>query len=253
MCDIMKKMDEGRPDFMIKQWILSGARAMGVALDEAQADKLVCFHRMLEEGNRRMNLTRVLDDAREAVDRHYLDSLAPLAAGLFEGVDSLIDVGTGAGFPGVPLSIARADMRVVLLDSLGKRVDFLNDVIEKLGLNARAVHARSEEAARLAAYRERFDAAAARAVAATATLMELTLPFVRVGGRVIAYKGPSVEEELPAARAALAKLGGGEARLTGVAIPGRDWDHRLLAVKKIRPTPAAYPRKPGEPLRRPIA
>ena len=208
---------------------------------------------MLTEAGRKMNLTRVGEDEREAVDRNYLDSLAPLAVnGLIEGACTLADAGSGAGFPGLVLAIALPDVRVTLVDALSKRVGFLREVIRALGLNARAVHARCEDAGRAPDLRDGFDLVTARAVADTPLLLELALPLVKPGGRLLCYKGPAVAEELERARHALSALNG---RVTGVLsapIPGRDWDHRLLVVEKTGATPAAYPRKAGVPERRPL-
>ena len=237
----------------MRELIRAGAAAMGIALPDDAPDKLVIYHEMLVETNKVMNLTRVPDDPAEAVDRNYLDSLAPLAVPqLTDGVKTLCDVGTGAGFPGVPLSIARPDIHVVLMDSLGKRVKFLQSVIDRLNLNAEAVHIRAEDAAKLPDCRDRFDLAVARAVAALPTLCELTLPFVKAGGRFIAYKGPSLDEELSQSGAILKRMKSECLETRSVAFPGRDWDHRLCVVRKNAPTPASFPRKAGEAGRNPI-
>ena len=237
----------------MRELIRAGAAAMGIQLPDDAPDKLVIYHEMLVETNRVMNLTRVPDDPAEAIDRNYLDSLAPLAAPqLMDGVKTLCDVGTGAGFPGVPLSIARPDIHVVLMDSLGKRVKFLQSVIDRLNLNAEAVHIRAEDAAKLPDYRDRFDLAVARAVAALPVLCELTLPFVKSGGRFIAYKGPSLDEELSQSGAILKRMKSECLETLPVAFPGRDWDHRLCVVRKNAPTPASFPRKAGEAGRNPI-
>lgn len=237
----------------MRELIRAGAAAMGIQLPDDAPDKLVIYHEMLVETNRVMNLTRVPDDPAEAVDRNYLDSLAPLAAPhLMENVKTLCDVGTGAGFPGVPLSIARPDIHVVLMDALGKRVKFLQSVIDRLNLNAEAVHIRAEDAAKLPDYRDRFDLAVARAVAALPVLCELTLPFVKSGGRFIAYKGPSLDEELSQSGAILKRMKSECLETHSVAFPGRDWDHRLCVVRKNAPTPASFPRKAGEAGRNPI-
>lgn len=241
---------------MIKLAIKAGAQAMGIELSAAQAEQFDAYHALLLEGNARMNLTRIrVDEPREAVDRHYLDSIAPLAeAGLLRGCRNLVDVGAGAGLPGVPLSILLPGTRVVMLDALRKRVAFLSDVIERLGLNAEAVHLRAEDAGRDAAYRERFDAAVARAVAGLPKLLELALPLVAVGGVFVAYKGPTLDDELRDSAAAIRALGGGKSRVLDAAIPGRaDWSHKLCAVKKADRTPRQYPRKPAEIEARPIA
>ena len=234
--------------------IREGTLKMGIALPEDAAEKMLRFHELLMRANEQFNLTRVPDDPKEAADRNFLDSLAPLAQkGLMDGCAALLDLGSGAGFPGIPLSIARPDVRVTLMDSLGKRVNFLNDVIAALGLNAQAVHFRAEEAAKNPQWREQFDCVTARAVAAMPTLAELALPFARVGGRLVAYKGPAAGEELRQAERAIELLGGGNAHILQVRIPEReDWDHRLVLVDKQRATPRRFPRKSGEAGRNPI-
>lgn len=239
---------------MTTQRILEGAGALKIEMTPAQAEKFARYHELLAEANQKMNLTRIpMDDPEEAIDRHYLDSIAPLSVpGLVGGVDRLIDVGSGAGLPGIPLAIMRPDIRVVLLDSLQKRVKFLNEVIQALGLNAEAVHARAEDAAHLPEYRERFELVTARAVASLPQLLELTLPFVRVGGHLIAYKGPSLPEELEGAKHAMSHLGGGNEKVHPIEIPGRDWNHQLLEIQKRRPSPKPYPRKPAEITRKPL-
>ena len=234
--------------------IREGALKMCIALPEDAAEKMLRFHELLMRANEQFNLTRVPDDPKEAADRNFLDSLAPLAQkGLMDGCAALLDLGSGAGFPGIPLAIALPNVRVTLMDSLGKRVNFLSDVIAALGLNAQAVHFRAEEAAKNPQWREQFDCVTARAVAAMPTLAELALPFARVGGRLVAYKGPAAGEELRQAERAIELLGGGNARILQVRIPEReDWDHRLVLVDKQRATPRRFPRKSGEAGRNPI-
>lgn len=236
----------------MRELIRAGAAAMGIPLPDDAPDKLVIYHDMLVETNKVMNLTRVPDDPAEAVDRNYLDSLAPLTTHLLDGIKTLCDVGTGAGFPGVPLAIARPDIHVVLMDSLGKRVKFLESVIDRLSLNAEAVHIRAEDAAKLPVYRDHFDLVASRAVAALPVLCELTLPFVKTSGRLIAYKGPSLDEELAQSGAILKRMKSEYVETLPVAFPNRDWDHRLCVIRKNAPTPSAFPRKAGEAGRNPI-
>lgn len=237
----------------MKEMILRGAQQMGIALPDHAPDQLIRYHEILTEVNQVMNLTRVSDDPQESVDRNYLDSLSPLAVpGLLDGVKTMCDVGSGAGFPGIPLSIACPHIHVVMMDSLGKRVKFLNQVISELHLNAEAVHTRAEDAAKLPAFRDHFDLATARAVAALPTLLELALPFVRPGGRMMAFKGPSLDEELAASEKAFKKLCSQPIESHAVTIPGRDWDHRLMMIRKTAPTPKAFPRKAGEAGRNPL-
>ncbi len=238
---------------MIEKILLERAEKAGISLTREMAEKFALYRVMVIEANRVMNLTRVSEDPEEAVDRDALDALAPLRVpGLMDPVRTLIDVGSGAGVPGVVLAIALPGVKVTLLDALKKRVDFLNRVCEALNLDARALHARSEDAARDKSLRDAFDCATARAVAGLPALLELSLPFVRPGGFFLAYKGPALNEELPAAARALRLLNGQDRGPVSLPIPGRDWDHRLLIVDKLRPTPAAYPRKAGEPEKMPL-
>ncbi len=183
---------------MIEKILLERAGLIGVSLSPEAAEQFARYRAMVAEANRTMNLTRVSEAAEEAVDRDALDALAPLRIpGLMDGVRTLADVGSGAGVPGVVLAIALPGVRVTLFDALKKRVDFLNRVCGALSLNARAVHLRSEDAARDGAFRDAFDCATARAVAPLPSLLELALPLVRPGGFLCAYKGPALSEELP--------------------------------------------------------
>ena len=236
---------------MIQSLLIERAAAMGVPMTAEQADKFDRYHQMLAAANAKMNLTRVPDDPREAVDRNYLDCVAPLA-GEFPAIESAVDVGSGAGFPGVPLAIMLPRARFTLVDALGKRVDFLREVIGELGLNARALHLRAEDAARRPELREGFDLADARAVAPMNALCEYLLPLVRVGGRMLALKGPGLDGELAAAENALALLGGEIERVAPLSIPGRGWDHRAAWIKKTAPTPEKYPRRSGIVEKRPL-
>ena len=229
--------------------LISRAAQANMTLSRAQAEKLQAYHRMLTEANARFNLTRVDDDPAEAIDRNYLDSLAPLPH--LSGAKTCVDVGSGAGFPGVPLAIFLPDTHFVLMDSLAKRVEFLRGVIEELSLNAEAVCLRAEEAGR-GAMRETFDAATARAVAPLNVLCELLLPLVRVGGKAVALKGPGAAAEAEAAQNALEALGGRLFAIEEVPIPGRDWAHTLAVLAKTAPTPEKYPRRVGVPEKRPL-
>jgi 16S rRNA (guanine527-N7)-methyltransferase len=232
--------------------LIARAARMGVAVSPDQAAQFERFHVMLAEANARMNLTRVPDDRSEAIDRNYLDSIAPLAFDLIPEKSSLVDVGSGAGFPGVPLAIMRTDVSVTLMDSIGKRVEFLNGAIEMLSLNARALCVRAEDAGRKPDLREAFDIATARAVAPLSVLSEFALPLLRVGGWMIAYKGPAWENELDEGMMAIQTLGGEFVTAKQVEIPGRDWAHALILIKKVSSTDAKYPRRAGIPEKRPL-
>ncbi len=228
--------------------------AMGIACTDAAVRKLLRYQALLEEWNARMNLTA--DAAFEAMlDRHLMDSLTPLTAeGMLAEGAAVIDVGSGAGLPGIPLAIVRPDLQFTLLDSLKKRVGFLDAVAGALELaNVKTVHARAEDAARDVRYRERYTVALARAVAALPVLMEWLLPFVRVGGKCVCFKGPSVEDELAAGSAAAGMLGGGPPEAVMVSMPFLpERRHCLVAVEKLCGTPGRYPRKVGTAEKNPL-
>lgn len=228
--------------------------ALGVSCDERTPERIARYHAMLADWNTRMNLTGDTDFAT-SLDRHYTDSIAPLKyARLFPERARLIDVGSGAGFPGLPLAIARPDLQVTLLDSLMKRIHFLAAVVEELGLsNVRLIHSRAEDGGRDEKLREQYDIAVARAVAPLPVLCELLLPFVKVGGRMICYKGPSAAEELEAGRKAAHIMGGGTLEQLPVHLPAQpDWRHCLLTCEKKVKTVRQYPRKAGTPARSPL-
>ena len=242
---------------MFKTLLMERAGAMGLGITAEQAGQFERYHALLTGANARMNLTRVPDDAREAIDRNYLDCAAVLAGGTaepggFPHAGRAVDVGSGAGLPGIPLAILLPDTHFTLIDALGKRVAFLNAVIDELGLNAEALHLRAEDAARRPELRERFDIAVARAVAPMNVLCEYLLPLVKVGGRALALKGPGLEDELRGAEGAMALLGGRLERVQPLPIPGRDWDHRAAWIAKVAPTPERYPRRAGLAEKRPL-
>ncbi len=238
---------------MNRERLTSGLDRMGVAYDQMAIERFAAFHAILDEYNAKMDLTAVLDED-ERIDRHDLDSAAPLAQGLLVPGAKVIDVGTGAGFPGMPLLILRPELKMTFLDALNKRILFLEDALKRLGLEATTLHARAEDAARMADHREAYDAAVSRAVASSATLMELTLPFVRQDGLAISWKGPGVQEELTAARRAAFVLGGTVRGVFPAPVPRReDWAHVLLVTDKTGRTPKTYPRKAGTPNKKPLA
>lgn len=236
---------------MIKQRVRDGAAIMGIELDDEASDRFETYYHMLVEGNTRMNLTTVLQPD-EAVDRHYLDCIAPAALGLIPQNAKLVDVGTGAGFPGVPLLIARPDIKLTLVDSLNKRLGFITEVLEKLGLSASIVHMRAEDFSRQTQHREKYDIAAARAVASVSPLMEYLLPCVRKDGYALCWKGPDIVQEAEAARKAIYLLGGSAREPIQYAVPNRDWQHNLFIVDKVAATPKTYPRKAGTPSKSPL-
>ncbi|MBQ8617899.1 MAG: 16S rRNA (guanine(527)-N(7))-methyltransferase RsmG [Clostridia bacterium] len=238
---------------MNKERLMSGLDALGVSYDQLTIERFEAFHAILDEYNQKMDLTAVLDED-ERIDRHDLDSAAPLAKGLLMPGAKVIDVGTGAGFPGMPLLILRPDLEMTFLDALNKRILFLQDALKRLGLQAQTLHARAEDAARMPEHREMYDAAVSRAVASAAVLQELTLPFVKTGGLAIAWKGPGVQEEMTAAKRAAFVLGGTVRGVVPAPVPRRDdWAHCLLLTDKTGKTPKTYPRKAGTPNKKPLA
>ena len=224
----------------------------GIPLTAEQIGQFSVYNEMLLDWNTRMNLTALTAPEDVAV-KHIIDSLTAYDAALFDGARTLIDVGTGAGLPGIPLAVYAPHLTVTLLDSLNKRVRFLTEVTAAMGLqNVRCIHARAEEAARTAEHRAAYDIAVSRAVARLPVLLEYTLPFVRVGGTLLALKGRAYAEEQKEARRAAEVLGGGRITARPVHLPGLDDVRAILTVTKERQTPAAYPRGGGAPTRRPI-
>lgn len=221
----------------------------GLDLSTGQYERLEQFHALLLAWNKKIDLTNVPEE--EMALAHYADSLLPLAApGLFPFGASLIDVGTGAGFPGMAIAIARGDMRVCLLDALNKRCAFLTEVKEKLGLaNVDILHARAEDAAR-GPGRGAFQVATARAVAPLAVLAEYLLPFVKKGGKAICWKGPQVKNELEQAERAVCMLGGEMGELIRLPMEGRE--HYLQVMHQKSPAPGLYPRRAGTPSKNPL-
>ena len=224
----------------------------GIPLTAEQIGQFSVYNEMLLDWNTRMNLTALTAPEDVAV-KHIIDSLTAYDAALFDGERTLIDVGTGAGLPGIPLAVYAPHLTVTLLDSLNKRVRFLTEVTAAMGLqNVRCIHARAEEAARTAEHRAAYDIVVSRAVARLPVLLEYTLPFVRVGGTLLALKGRAYAEEQKEARRAAEVLGGGRITARPVHLPGLDDVRAILTVTKERQTPAAYPRGGGAPARRPL-
>ena len=241
---------------MTREEALFAARleGLGLAYDPQVPGRLLRYHTLLGEWNQRMNLTGDTE-LETALDRLYMDSLAPLAIpGLFPRGAELVDVGSGAGFPGLPLAILRPDLGVLLLDSQAKRIAFLDAVLQELGLpNVRTLHARAEDAAHAPHLRESFDLAVARAVAPLPVLCELLLPFARMGGRMACYKGPAAGEELEAGSRAARLLGAGPLAAHPVVLPDQPtWRHQVIVGEKEQKTLRQYPRKAGTPGREPL-
>lgn len=236
--------------------LLDGAREFGIDLTPEQLNAFEIYYRELIAWNARANLTAIVE-RDQVVVKHFLDSLsvAPILRQTFSaapGLHSLIDIGSGAGFPGLPLGIVLPDTHVTLLEATRKKVDFLEHIITQLQLqHVTAIYARAEDAAHDPAHREKYDAAVARAVSDLATLLEYTLPFVRVGGIFVAQKGIRVDDEIHRAARALEALGGRVREIVPVQLPGLELRH-LIVVEKITATPLKYPRRAGVPEKKPI-
>lgn len=232
--------------------LMEGLEELDIDITDDQAAMFLKYKELLKEWNEKMNITAITED-KEIDIKHFLDSLSIFKAGVIKGNEKIIDVGTGGGFPGLPIKIMNPDTEVVLFDSLNKRLKFLDEVIGSLNLSGiETVHGRAEEFGRKKEYREQFDIATSRAVASLNTLSEYCLPFVKVGGYFIALKGPEVDEEIENAKAAIEKLGGEVEKKIDVSIPFSDLSHNLLIIKKIKNTPSQYPRGGGNPKKKPL-
>jgi 16S rRNA (guanine527-N7)-methyltransferase len=232
--------------------LVSGAQRLGITLTDGQVLQFEQHQKLLLDWNQRMNLTAVRD-ADQIQERHFLDSLTcSLATGDLNGL-SLVDVGTGAGFPGLPLKIVYPDLQLTLVESVHKKTNFLAAVVEELELSdVQIVARRIEEVGQDPYHREKYDWAVARAVAGLNTLVEYLLPLARVGGHALAQKGVSAISETAAAEKAIAILGGSPSLLHPVQLPGREQPYYLLVIEKILATPDQYPRRVGVAAKRPL-
>ena len=224
-----------------KEKLIQDAKEMGIELNEFHVKQFEKYQELLLEWNEKINLTAITEE-NDIITKHFVDSLYCLK--YIKDTDSIIDIGTGAGFPGLPIKIVSHETSVTLLDSLNKRITYLNDVIEKLSLeNINAIHGRAEEFGIKPEYREKFDVATARAVANMKVLVEYCLPFVKVGGKFICMKGSEYKEELEEAKAHIGNLGGKVATIEEVILPGTDIKHSLIVIEKEKSTPKNFPRR----------
>lgn len=233
-------------------YIIDEMHKLGISLTEQQSEQLYEYYRLLVEWNSFMNLTGITEFS-EVVQKHFVDSLSIVKVKNMNDVDNLIDVGTGAGFPGLPLKIVFPHLKVTLLDSLNKRIDFLNAVIEKTGLTGiETIHGRAEDFAKPGLKREIYDLCVSRAVANLSTLSEYCLPYVKIGGEFIPYKSGEVADELQDAKSAVFLLGGKVESCENFDLPGSDIHRSLVRIKKVGGCPKKYPRKAGMPSKAPL-
>lgn len=230
----------------------NGLESLGIHLTDKQLNQFLIFYEKLIEKNKVVNLTAITEFS-EVVEKHFLDSLSLIKVVNLKNPLKILDLGTGAGFPGIPLKIAFPELEIVLMDSLNKRVLFLQEVISDLNLHKiSALHGRAEEIARKIEYREQFDICVSRAVANLSSLSEYCIPFVRQGGRFISYKSGEIEEEVLQAKKAVHLLGGKILEVEKFQLPGTDIWRSFVCVEKLRKTPKTYPRKAGTPTKDPL-
>ena len=231
----------------------NGCRELGIELNDRQKEQFIQFYEYLIEKNKVMNLTGITE-FEEVLTKHFLDSLSCVKAMDMTQVKTMIDIGTGAGFPGIPLKIAFPHIEACLLDSLKKRVNFLEESFKLLGLTGiRAIHGRAEEYAKNKEYREKYDICVSRAVSNLATLSEYCLPYVKTGGVFVSYKSGTVQEEAEQAEKAIKILGGKVKDITYFKLPDSEIDRSLVVIEKCKATPGKYPRKAGTPLKEPLS
>ena len=229
-----------------------GIEDFGIEASDKMLADFQKYKDILVEWNQKMNLTGI-EDEKEVFIKHFLDSISAVSKGYIKNGMSLIDVGTGAGFPGMPLRISLPDLKVTLLDSLNKRINFLQEVANQIDIDdIEFIHGRAEDFGKDENYRECFDIATARAVAGLPALMEFCVPFVKVGGHFVCLKGPNANLELEESKKAMEVLGIEYIEKIDIKLPEIDLDHNILVFKKVKNTPSKYPRKAGMPSKEPL-
>ncbi len=226
--------------------------SLGIKLTEKQQNQFLRYYELLTEWNKVMNLTSITD-YDEVCEKHFVDSLCIVKVLDLTHVDNLIDIGTGAGFPGIPLKIVFPHLKITLLDSLNKRIRFLQAVTEELGLEeVETLHGRAEDFAKDSAYREKYQLCVSRAVANLAVLSEYCIPYVMPGGKFVSYKSGEIEEELNQSEKAVRLLGGKVVNTEKFCLPGSDISRSLILIEKVKQTPKKFPRKAGLPAKEPL-
>jgi 16S rRNA (guanine527-N7)-methyltransferase len=229
-----------------------GLEDLGITASDKVLNNFNIYREILVDWNQKMNLTGI-EDEKEVYIKHFLDSVSSVKDNYIKDGVSIIDVGTGAGFPGLPLRICLENIKLTLLDSLNKRINFLQEVSNSLELdNIEFIHGRAEDFGKLEEYREQYDIATARAVAGLPILMEFCVPFIKVGGHFVCLKGPNANLELEESKAAMEALGIEFVDKIDVELPETDLNHNILVFKKVKSTPDKYPRKAGKPSKTPI-
>ena len=237
-------------DNRFKEKITDLLKEIDVQINDDEINKFYKYMSLLLEWNEKINLTAITEQD-EIILKHFVDCITSMK--YLNEKESVIDVGTGAGFPGIPLAIMKTQNNFTLVDSLNKRINFLNDVKEKINLkNVQTIHARAEDFGQDKKYRENFDVAVSRAVANLSTLSEYLIPLVKVGGKVICMKGSSIEEEVKDAEYAIKELGGRITSIEKFNLPGTDMGRNIIIIEKVKQTPSKYPRKAGMPAKQPL-
>lgn len=233
-----------------KNLLKENAKKISIDINEKELEMFWKYKKLIMEWNDKINLTAITED-KEIILKHFIDSLT--INKYIEKTDNIIDIGTGAGFPGIPIKIINKDNNIVLMDALNKRLNVLKDIIEKLKLEKiETLHGRAEEIFKNEKYREKFDIATARAVSNMNVLVELMIPAIKVGGKCICMKGKNGAEELEESKRAIEILGGKIKTMEQIILPESDLERTIIVIEKVKKTPLTYPRKPGTPQNKPI-
>lgn len=228
----------------------TACKDVGLEFDEEKYDKFIKYKDILKSWNKKINLTTIVED-EDIIKKHFIDCIKIFKFSPLRDISNVIDIGTGAGFPGIPMKIVNPQINVVLLDSLNKRINFLNQVISDIQLNnIKCIHGRAEDFSKDIKYREKFDAAVSRAVANLSVLSEFCIPYIKLGGYFVAMKGPSVDDEIKESKKAISILGGKIENI--VKIENDDLNHNLVVIKKVKKTPNIYPRRAGIVSKKPL-